>query len=137
MYVPVAHGKQVAAAEEVEPGCPYLPAAHTEPENVAASEEVAPIRPYLPARHKEPEHVEAPVICTNIYQNIHTYVYTFSLSLSLSHTHTLSLSLSLTHTGGQDGFAKVDNIFGCLRKWISAEKWIVCGNPFSAPKNII
>ena len=74
MYVPVAHGMQVAAAEEVEPGCPYLPAAHTEPENVAASEEVAPIRPYLPARHKEPEHVEAPVICTNIYENLQTYI---------------------------------------------------------------
>jgi len=58
-YVPAGHGAHVAAAEEVAPVWPYLPAAHKEPEHVAAEEEVAPVWPYLPAAHKEPEHIEA------------------------------------------------------------------------------
>ena len=46
-YVPAGHGAHIAAAEEVAPVWPYLPAAHKEPEHVAAAEEVAPVSMYL------------------------------------------------------------------------------------------
>ena len=59
----------------------YVPAGHVA--HVAAAAEVAPIWPYLPTAHREPEHVEAPVICTNTYINIHTYIY---IRILYSHT---------------------------------------------------
>ena len=46
-YVPAGHGAHVAAAEEVAPVWPYLPAAHKEPEHIEAAEEVAPVSMYL------------------------------------------------------------------------------------------
>ena len=59
-YVPAPHDVHVAAAEEVDPTGPYLPAAHKEPVQAAAAEEVDPAGPCVPAAHTEPEQVEAP-----------------------------------------------------------------------------
>ena len=44
-YFPASHDVQVAAAEEVDPSGPYLPAAHKEPEQVEAPTAAE----YLPA----------------------------------------------------------------------------------------
>ena len=44
-YFPAPHDVHVAAAEEVDPTGPYLPAAHKEPVQAAAAEEVDPRLP--------------------------------------------------------------------------------------------
>ena len=60
-YVPATHEVHVAADDEVAPACPYVPAAHAEPEHVAVAADVDPAGPCLPAAHAEPEHELAPV----------------------------------------------------------------------------
>ena len=47
LYLPAGHDVQAAAAEEVDPTGPYVPAAHTEPEQVKAPTTAE----YLPASH--------------------------------------------------------------------------------------
>ena len=50
-YVPARHEVHVAADDEDDPGVPYLPAAHAEPEHVA--DELAPVAlEYFPATQK-------------------------------------------------------------------------------------
>jgi hypothetical protein len=52
-----------------------------------------------------------------------------SLSLSLTHTH--------THTHTQEdkvGLQKLITFLGVCGKGFPLRKWIVCGNPFPAPK---
>jgi hypothetical protein len=48
-YLPAGHDVQAAAAEEVDPTGPYVPAAHTEPEQVDAPTTAE----YLPAAQSE------------------------------------------------------------------------------------
>ena len=56
-YVPATQEVHVAADDEDDPGAPYLPAAHAEPEHVA--DELAPAAlEYFPASQKV--HVDAP-----------------------------------------------------------------------------
>ena len=50
-YLPATHRVHVAADDEDDPGVPYLPAAHAEPEHVA--DELAPVAlEYFPATQK-------------------------------------------------------------------------------------
>ena len=75
--MPSRQAVQVAAAEEVPPDWPYLPAAHTEPEQVEAPttaeylpavqlvQTVAPaVAEYLPA--SQPWHVAAPAVLESL-----------------------------------------------------------------------
>ena len=58
-YLPATHRVHVAADDEEDPGVPYLPAAHAEPEHVA--DELAPVAlEYFPATQSV--HSEAPAV---------------------------------------------------------------------------
>ena len=58
-YVPAVQEVHVAADDEDDPGAPYLPAAHAEPEHVA--DELAPVAlEYFPATQSV--HSEAPAV---------------------------------------------------------------------------
>ena len=93
-YLPATHRVHVAADDEDDPGVPYMPAAHAEPEHVA--DELAPVAlEYVPATqsvHSEAPAVQAqrqtkPMSKTGHAAHTHTQKHTITLA---STTHALA-----------------------------------------------